>query len=183
VWRNTEKDYGLIAVVLHWSMAIVIVALFALGLWMVELSYYDPWYRKAPELHKGVGVLLFLTLLLRLVWRWSSTLPRPEPGITPFERRASSAAHIALYVLLFAVMASGYLISTADGRPIDVFGWFQVPALISGLPNQADLAGDVHLVLAISLISLAGFHAAGALKHHFLDRNRTLARMLGARRS
>ena len=183
MWRNTEEHYGLIAVILHWVMAVVVVGLFALGLWMVGLSYYDPWYRKAPEFHKGIGVLLFITLLLRLVWRWSSTLPRPEPGLTPFERRASSAAHVALYVLLVAVTASGYLISTADGRPIDVFGWFQVPAVMSGLPNQADLAGDIHLALAIGLITLAGFHAAGAFKHHFFDGNRTLVRMLGARRN
>lgn len=182
VWRNTEENYGLIAVILHWAMAVVIVALFALGLWMVGLNYYDPWYRKAPELHKGIGVLLFSVLLLRLAWRWSSASPKPEPGLTPFERKASSAAHIALYVLLVAVMASGYLISTADGRPVDVFGWFQIPAVVSGLPNQADLAGDIHLALAIGLIALAGFHAAGALKHHFLDRNRTLVRMLGARK-
>jgi cytochrome b561 len=151
--------------------------------WMVDLTYYDTWYRQAPEIHKSIGILLSITLLLRLIWRWANARPRPEPGLTPFERRASSATHVALYVLLFAVMASGYLISTADGRSIGVFGWFGVPALISRLPNQADLAGDIHLALAISLIALAGIHAAGALKHHFLDRNRTLVRMLGVRRS
>ena len=60
--RNTEEGYGLVAIVLHWSMAVVVIVLFALGLWMVDLTYYDPWYRRAPDIHKGLGVLLAITL-------------------------------------------------------------------------------------------------------------------------
>jgi cytochrome b561 len=76
-------------------------------------------------------------------------------------------------------MFSGYLISTADGRAVDVFDWFSIPATIHGYDNQEDIAGLVHLVLAISLISLVTLHAAAALKHHFIDRDRTLLRMSG----
>jgi cytochrome b561 len=179
VLRNTEESYGLVAIVLHWSMAVVVLVLFTLGLWMVDLTYYDPWYQRAPDIHKGMGVLLAVALALRLMWRWANPRPRPEPGLSLLERRAASVAHVLLYVLLLAVMISGYLISTADGRAIDVFGLFAVPASVTGIPNQADLAGDVHLALAISVVTLAGIHAAGALKHHFLDRDRTLLRMLG----
>jgi cytochrome b561 len=177
--RNTEVRYGLVSVLLHWSVAAVAIGLFALGLWMVELTYYDPWYTRAPDIHKGIGVLLFLTLSVRLLWRLANPRPRPLSSHSPLERRAARVAHALLYLLLFAVMASGYLISTADGRPIDVFGLFQVPATLSGLPNQADLAGEVHLVLAVTLMVLAGVHALAALKHHFIDRDRTLVRMLG----
>jgi cytochrome b561 len=179
MWRNTESGYGIVAVVLHWSTAVTVIGLFALGLWMVDLSYYDPWYRRAPEIHKGVGVLLFGALLFRVLWRRLNPRPRPGRTLTAFERRASSAAHALLYLLLLTIMVSGYLISTADGRPIDVFGLFQVPATLSRLPNQADVAGDVHFVLAVSMVSLASVHAAAALKHHFLDRDHTLLRMLG----
>jgi cytochrome b561 len=76
-------------------------------------------------------------------------------------------------------MLAGYLISTADGRAIEVFGLFNVPALVTGIPNMEDSAGQAHLVLAISLISLATLHALAALKHHFFDRDQTLRRMLG----
>ena len=179
VWRNTETNYGLVAICIHWLMALVIPGLFALGLWMVDLTYYDAWYKRAPEIHKGIGALLFLTLVLRVIWRGFNPKPSPEPGLSAFEQVAASSAHGALYLLLFAVTLSGYLISTADGRAIDVFGLFQVPATIAGLPNQADLAGQIHLILAISLVSLAGVHALAALKHHFIDRDRTLARMIG----
>jgi cytochrome b561 len=74
-------------------------------------------------------------------------------------------------------MTAGYLISTADGRAVDVLGLFGVPATIVGLPGQADIAVDLHLALAIALIMLAGIHALAALKHPFSDR--TLVRMLG----
>jgi len=179
--RNTSDTYGAIAVTLHWLVAVTVVGLFTLGLWMVELTYYDNWYRTAPAIHKGVGVLLFLIITLRLGWRALGPRPVPLASHSALERKAAAAAHMLLYVLLFAVMLSGYLISTADGRAVDVFGLFQVPATITGLPQQADVAGNVHLVLAITLVSLAGIHALAALKHHIIDRDRTLLRMLGRR--
>lgn len=180
-WRNTEDGYGAVAIVLHWLVAIALIGLFALGLWMTGLTYYDAWYQTAPAIHKGMGVLLFLTLTARLAWRLASPPPNPLPSLTPFERRASSLVHGLLYALLFAVMIAGYLISTADGRPVDVFGLFSIPAAMSGLPGQADIAGKVHLTLAIVVIALATVHALAALKHHFVDRDRTLLRMLGRR--
>jgi cytochrome b561 len=182
VWRNTEDSYGLVAVVFHWLIAAAVVGLFALGLWMVDLTYYDPLYRLAPEIHKGVGVLVFVTLGLRFLWRLVNPQPRPEPTLRGFERTASRAAHALLYLLLLATTISGYLISTADGRPVDVFGLFDVPAVLSGLPGQADVAGEIHLVLAIITVTLAGLHALAALKHHFIDHDRTLLRMLGVNR-
>jgi cytochrome b561 len=181
VIRNSERDYGAVAIALHWVVALAVTGLFALGLWMVELTYYDPWYRQAPHLHKSLGVTLFVVVMLRLLWRSVNAAPAFEPGVSPLERRLARTAHLLLYLLLFAVMASGYLISTADGRPVEVFGLFSVPATLTGLPNQEDLAGDVHFVLAVSLVGLAGLHALGALKHHFLDRDRTLVRMLRVR--
>ncbi len=76
-------------------------------------------------------------------------------------------------------MTSGYLISTADGRPLEVFGLFEIPALISGIDGQEDRAGEIHLALAYSLMGLTGLHAVAALKHHFIDKDRTLLRILG----
>ena len=181
MWRNSQDRYGAISILLHWLAAAMILGLFGLGLWMVDLTYYDDWYRAAPNVHKGVGVLLFLLLAFRIAWRLMDPPPRPEPGLGRVERRASSLVHALLYVLLFATLVSGYLISTADGRAIEVLGLFAVPATVTGLPNQADTAGDAHLALAIAVISLAVLHALAALKHHFVDRDRTLLRMLGRR--
>lgn len=87
--------------------------------------------------------------------------------------------HTLIYLLLFSIMISGYLISTADGRSVDVFNWFSIPATLHGFEQQEDIAGLIHLVLATSLITLVTLHAAAALKHHFIDRDRTLLRMFG----
>ena len=182
MWRNTNQAYGIIAIALHWLVAAVALGLFGLGLWMVDLTYYDAWYRTAPTLHKSVGVLLFLVMALRLLWRLLNPRPAPEPGLSRLERLASGVVHGILYLLLFVVMVSGYLISTADGRSVEVLGLFQVPATLTGIPNQADLAGDIHLALAISVVVLVAIHALAALKHHFIDRDRTLLRMLGRSR-
>jgi cytochrome b561 len=177
--RNSSSRYGLVSMVLHWGVAIVVFGLFALGLWMVGLDYYDAWRKEAPDLHKSIGLTLFAVMLIRLVWRLISP-PPPVPSTHGRRTRlAAKLGHLFLYVGLFAVMFAGYLISTADGVGIPVFGLFEVPALISSIPDQADVAGAVHLYLAWILVIFSGLHALAALKHHFIDRDATLTRMLG----
>lgn len=175
--RNSQVRWGLFAVVLHWGMALTIIGLFGLGLWMTSLTYYDPWYKQGPDLHRAIGVFLFIGLLARLAWRLVDRAPAPVDGHAAWERKAAHTAHLILYTALFAVMISGYLISTADGRAISVFGLFDVPATITTIDKQEDVAGFIHLWLAITLISTAAAHALAALKHHFIDKDNTLKRM------
>ncbi len=164
---------------LHWLIAGVVLGLFTLGLWMVELDYYDAWYHRAPALHKGVGVLLLGVMLLRLAWR--SINPQPRLPGTPLQQRLAAATHRALHGVLFAVIISGYLVSTADGRPIDILGLGYLPATLSGIDGQEDIAGVFHQALAMLMIALAALHALAALKHHLVDHDRTLLRMLSAK--
>ncbi|MEG3620212.1 cytochrome b [Magnetovibrio sp. PR-2] len=178
-WRNSDRRWGGVSVVLHWTMALAVFGLFGLGLWMTSLSYYDPWYKQGPSIHKAMGVLLFATLLVRLAWRAFDHTPAPLRSHSALERKGAHAAHVALYAGLCVVMLSGYLISTADGRAIDVFGLFEVPATLSRLKNQEDIAGVVHLWLASGLVGVAVLHGGAALKHHVLDKDATLLRMLG----
>ena len=119
--RNSSRRYGIISISLHWIFAIAVYGMFGLGLWMVTLSYYDGWYHQAPELHKSIGVLLMLGLVFRAIWRHISPPPAPLKTYGKITRVSAVAAHIALYALLFAILISGYLISTADGKPISVF--------------------------------------------------------------
>lgn len=177
--RNSPSRYGVISVALHWLMAIAVYGMFALGLWMVTLSYYDGWYHQAPEIHKSIGVLLMFGLVVRLVWRAISSPPPPLASYSRLTRVGAVTAHIALYLLLFGILISGYLISTADGKPISVFGLFEVPATLTDAGAQADLAGNIHLWLAWSVVILSVLHGLAALKHHFIDKDVTLTRMLG----
>lgn len=182
MWRNTREGWGWLSIILHWLVALAVVGMFGFGLWMTELDYYHPWYHKGPDLHRSIGVLLFIVVGLRLIWRLLNPLPRPEPGLRRWEVIASTLVHWLLYLLLFATMTAGYLMSTAKGDPVSVFGWFELPATVTSLPEQEDLAGEVHEWLAWSIIVLASLHALAALKHHFIDRDATLRRMLRARR-
>lgn len=177
--RNSPSRYGTISVLLHWLIAITVYGMFALGLWMVTLSYYDGWYHQAPEIHKSIGILLMAGLVIRLVWRALSPLPRPLASYSRLTRLGAAVAHLALYLLLFGIVISGYLISTADGKPISVFGLFEVPATLADAGSQADLAGSIHLWLAWSVVILSVLHGLAALKHHFIDKDATLTRMLG----
>lgn len=179
LWRNTAHRFGFISILLHWSVALSLYGMFALGLWMVTLGYYDNWYHQAPEIHKSIGVILFIVLVIRVIWRWISPPPKPLDSYSRFTRISATLTHIALYVILFAILISGYLISTSDGQPISVFGWFNLPALLTNLPQQADTAGTVHLYLAWAVVVLSVLHALAAIKHHFIDRDVTLKRMLG----
>ncbi|TBU96217.1 cytochrome b [Phytopseudomonas dryadis] len=178
-WRNTSLRYGFVSISLHWLVAIAVFGLFALGYWMVGLSYYSTWYQTAPNIHKSVGILLFMVMLARLLWRWISPPPPALPEHGRLTRVASKLGHAFLYLGLFVLMISGYLISTADGRGISVFGLFEVPASVTGIPSQGDVAGLVHEYLAWALVIFAGVHGLAALKHHFIDRDRTLVRMFG----
>jgi len=177
--RNTEDSWGLVSIVLHWLVAVAVLSLFGLGLYMVELDYYDSMYKTAPYIHRSIGILLFITIIFRLVWRGMNTTPQALENHKAWEVTIAHWVHMALYGLLIVLMLSGYFISTADGRAISVFAWFEVPSIVSGIDNLEDLAGDVHEFLAYVLISMIVLHAVGAFKHHLLDKDRTLLRMLG----
>ncbi|AYC31156.1 cytochrome b [Pseudomonas cavernae] len=181
-WRNSSARYGLVSILLHWGVALAVFFLFGLGLWMVELDYYSAWYNAAPALHKDIGLILLAVMLLRLVWRFVSPPPPVLSSYDSLTRLSAKFGHAVLYLGLFAVLISGYLISTAEGRGISLFGLIEVPALISGIPDQEDVAGLVHEYVAWGLVIFSGLHALAALKHHFIDRDVTLARMLGRAR-
>lgn len=173
---NTSSRYGVISVTLHWLSAVTVIGLFVLGWWMLTLTYYDSWYRLGPWWHKSFGITLLMLTLLRVVWVLSN--PKPKALGTALERRGARLGHVLLYIVLFTVMFSGYFISTADGRAISVFDWFEVPALVTGIPYQEDIAGEVHWYAACALIILAAGHALMALKHQFIDKHPTLSRMM-----
>ena len=177
--RNSQQVYGWLAIVMHWLVAVAVIGLFSLGFWMVELSYYDDWYRRAPDIHRSIGVLLFAVVVLRLVWRWVNPSPRPLPNHKRWEVVSAHLAHLLLYVLMFVAMISGYLITTADGSSIRVFGWFEVPSVTGQIKGMEDVAGTIHYWATWALVALAGVHALAALKHHLIDRDDTLRRMLG----
>ena len=178
-FRNQPNHYGWGAIALHWLIALAIIGMYPLGLYIDSLTYYDPEYQTVPNWHKSIGILIAITLTVRLIWRAINPQPKHLDSHSAPVKLMSKLGHMGLYLLLMAVLASGYLISTADGRAIDVFNWFSVPALPELVENQEDVAGEIHFIVATTLISLTALHAIAALKHHFIDKDSTLKRMLG----
>lgn len=174
---NDKQDYGWLPIIMHWLIALAIIGLYPLGLYIDSLDYYDPAYRTVPAWHKSIGLIVMAVLVFRLLWRVINRPPLslPQP---PLHEIAAKVVHMGLYCLLLITLISGYLISTADGSSIEVFSWFEVPALPYAIENQEDIAGDIHFIVATLLISLAALHAGAALKHHFIDKDITLKRML-----
>ncbi|HHI0775667.1 TPA: cytochrome b [Klebsiella pneumoniae] len=177
--KNTHTAFGLISIALHWLTAIAVYVMFSLGLWMVTLGYYDVWYHKAPDLHKGIGILLMMGLMIRIVWRVLSPPPAALKSYSRLTRAGAGIAHLFLYAALLTIVISGYLISTADGKTIDVFGMFEVPATLTDEAFQADLAGTIHLWAAWSVVVVSVMHGLMSVKHHIIDKDETLLRMLG----
>lgn len=177
--KNSTTRFGLIAITLHWLVALIVFGLFGLGLWMTELDYYDNWYKQGPWLHKSIGITLFFIVMIRIGWRVFTPPPEPLPSHKSWETKSAHVTHLLLYLLLLAIMLSGYLISTADNRPIEVFDLFSIPATLTSIPDQEDIAGLIHLILASSVVGLSLLHAAAALKHHLFDKDHTLKRIFG----
>jgi len=180
--KNTPTTYGFVAIFLHWLMAVGVFSLFGLGLYMVELSYYDAWYKGSLELHKSVGVVLFIFLCIRLFWRLvnvNPAFPKAKNKFEKFELLAAHWAHLLSYLLMLLLMCSGYLISTADGRGVLVFELFEVPAVPALIENQEDIAGEIHFIIAWCLIGLVAVHTVAAIKHHFINKDDTFKKMLG----
>lgn len=176
--RNTKSNYGIVTIVLHWLMAILIVGLFVLGLYMVDLDYYSKWYVAAPWWHKSIGMAVLALLMVRLFWAMSNVRPAPLASYKSWEIISAKATHVLFYVLLFVICISGYFISTAKGAGIEVFSGFEVPAMISFSKYQSDISGEIHEVAAYVMAFLFVLHVCATFKHHFIDKDTTLVRIL-----
>ncbi len=179
--RNSARRFGVISAGLHWLVALAVFGLFGLGYYMVGLGYYDDWYRLAPHIHRSVGLLLLFVVVLRLLWRLVETGPAPLSTHSHLEVVAARVVHCILCLLMLVAMVSGYLISTADGSGVRVFDWFRVPSVTGQVKGLEDIAGDVHYWVTWALVVLAVLHGLAAIKHHVIDRDDTLRRMLPVR--
>jgi cytochrome b561 len=180
--RESAAPYDRLSKTLHWLSAVLIPGLFGVGVWMVELNYYSPWYKTAPQLHKSVGLILLALTAWRLLWRLLGPRRMGIAGHKSWEKRAALLTHWGLYGLLLFIMMAGILIATADGRGIWLFDWFELPALPLLFEQQADIAGTLHKYAAYALMALVVIHVAAALKHHFVDKDSTLTNMINSKK-
>lgn len=175
---NSSESYGLVTKLLHWLTALLIIGLIGLGYYMVGLTYYDRWYHDALEIHKACGMLVFALGVVTLLWRRLSPSPPLHATLKPWERIAATAMHHTLFVLVFLIPVTGFLVSTSEGKAVAFFTWFEVPPVVVVGEGLRDLAIKIHFYCAYGTAALVAMHAAAAFKHQIIDRDGTLARML-----
>lgn len=194
---SSTQRYTKVAVFLHWLIALVIIAMFALGWYMGELPKDGPkqtafdlfdlgiytWQMDEPasartlyfNLHKSIGFTLFWLVLFRVYWRIRHIPPAMLASYSVWERKAATAVHHFLYLLMIAMPLSGILMTLYSKYGLKWFGM----EVFGGLdnPDLRDLFKESHELFATILLVIFIVHVVGALKHWFVDKDETMSRM------
>lgn len=171
MFNNNAENYGSFSKLLHWLMAVLIVALLAVGFYMTGLDKEDPSRGQIYGMHKAFGVLTLMLLVIRIVWLRISPAPVLPAVFTAKEKRVVSSVKGVLYLLMFLMPLSGYVMSSAANRPTSFFGLFDLPMLIAENKAIAGAAHEAHEILAFVTIAFILLHVAGVMKHRLKDRN------------
>ena len=176
--KSRSAKFGGIAKLFHWTMAVLIIGMLALGLYMHELPF-SPDKFKLYAWHKSIGMLVLMLALLRLGWRAIDIRPDHVPGMPQTHVKLAAVAHWALYGLMLSLPLSGWLMTSATGTQIDLFNTgILVPNLIGASEDALNLLKTIHEILGKALMAVAAIHIGAALKHQFVDKDATLRRML-----
>ena len=174
--RNNDRQWGAVSKFFHWIIALAIIGNGIFGL-MMDLAGSPMRKLNWLALHKSIGLTVLLLSSLRLGWR--AVRPPPAPVAMPrWQRRAASASHALLYVLLFAIPLSGWLYSSATGVQVVYLGVVPLPDLVPKDRALGDALRLVHVSLNALLFVVFCVHVAAAIKHHVVDRDTALVRML-----
>jgi cytochrome b561 len=184
------RRYSGVAILLHWLIAALLVVNVGLALSIDSLP--DGWVRPFVNTHKSIGITVLGLAILRVLWRIGHTPPPLPSYYSRWEKAGSHAAHMALYLLIFALPLSGWMHDSAwkdyalhPMRWFDLFYWPPVSFIRNLEPQTKEtmhtLLGTVHESLAYVLYVLLALHIAGALKHQFLDKEPEFQRILPGR--
>lgn len=176
--NTSTSRYTLTAIALHWLMALLIISAFLLGLTMVDIPGLTPTKLKYFSWHKWLGVTIFGLACVRLLWRLTHTPPAYADTTPRWQKNSAHIVHGLLYVLIFAIPLSGYSFSLAAGVPVVYLGLVPLPVFIAPDPELKALFKAVHYTLNMTLLGVVCLHVLAALKHQFVDRDRSLQRML-----
>jgi cytochrome b561 len=177
-YKNTPETYGHVAKVLHWLIALAVLAMMVMGTFMDDIP--DKILRfQIYGIHKALGITVLVLMLGRLVWKlihWG--LPHHNLNHKPWEQKLAGVVHWGFYALLLVMPLSGWLLTGAAGSTISWFGFFSVPNI--ALPDQElrEAYGEIHEIVGLLIWGALALHVGGALKHVFLDKDDTLRRML-----
>ena len=176
--RNTRYRFGPVAKLLHWLIAALMLSLIPTGWYMVGLSDEDIWYYRFLDLHQAMGLSVFALFVVKIIWMLISPNPKPLNSLPTWERRSARVVHTLLIALMAVIPTLGYLFAAGQGDPIDLYGIIEIPGVIELTKSEGELIIDLHAYFAYGCAVLIAIHILAALKHHFIDKNNALARML-----
>jgi cytochrome b561 len=182
--RNTETTWGSVARFFHWALGFAIIALFAYGLWMKGLpTREDRVYHYA--IHASVGISVLVLMVLRVVWRLVNPTPKPPPGATALEIKASRFGHLAIYLGVFATLVAGWLLAGSGKATLDyhLFGLVPMPNMLGTNSPYHGFFEEAHELAAYALMALVAGHVAAAIWHQRIKRDGLLARMMSGKPS
>ncbi len=172
---NTPDSYGIVAKLLHWIVAIAIIALILVGYYMSDLPNSDGKYQ-LYSMHKASGVCVLIFIVIRLIWRIMNITPS-MPKDTPHWQVIAADVNIKfLYFLMLCQPLSGIFMSLYSGYPINVFNLFTIQAFEKKI-KLASLAKEFHEAFSVLLIICVSLHLLAALYHHFIRKDGLLRRM------
>lgn len=172
------KKYSKIAVLLHWLVAVLIVAAFLLGLTMVDIPGITPTKLKYYSWHKWLGITVLGLAALRLIWRLTHRAPAYPAAMPLWQQNAAHGLHGLLYLLMFAIPISGYFYSLSAGVPVSYLGVLPLPVFIEANAELKPVLKGVHYWLNMTLLAALALHVAAAFKHLVIDRDGMFKRML-----
>lgn len=186
--RNSETRFGLVAVALHWLVALLFIVMLALGVTMTRLALTDPLTFPFYQLHKSIGATIFVLVVARVAWRAANMQPPLPASLKPYERLLARATHLGLYAALVVMPLTGWVIVSASslGIPTVLYGVLTLPHIgfIAASPDKAmieTIASWTHASIAAAAAALVVLHIAAALWHHIFQRDDVLTRMLPSR--
>jgi cytochrome b561 len=175
--KNDESRYGVVAQLFHWIIVILVIVQFILAIRAHDLPLGVAKIAVLAQ-HKSFGITILGLVVLRLLWRWFNVVPAEPDDVPRWQRIAARISHVGLYILLLVTPVIGWLMSSARNFPVSWFGLVTLPDFIAPSKPAYDLLHETHELLAWTLFSLALLHIVAALKHHFIDGDNVLRRML-----
>jgi cytochrome b561 len=174
--RNTLQNYGLIPSLLHWIMAVLIIGLLILGLYMTGLSI-SLQKLKLYGWHKEFGILVLMLALMRVLWRLADISPLLPDYMPRSQKIAARVVHYLLYLFMFAMPITGWLVTSAAGVPVSFFGLFVLPNLISANESYRVLFANIHTWIAYGLMGLIGLHIVATIHHYIFHKHNLIRRI------
>lgn len=174
---NSAGRWGLVSRLLHWFMAVTIIFMLGLGTTMIN-TRLSPLKLEMFMVHKSIGMLLLLAIIIRILWRLINPAPNAPSFFSTLQKRLVFFGQLFMYLLMLCIPISGWVINSAANFPLQWFGLFQIPAITDPSLVIEDYAKTIHLVMVSTLAAVAFVHIASALHHHWLLRNDVLRRML-----